>query len=322
MLKAVAPCTSAAAARPASRGAPRARGHTVVQAQQGTSVVEQAEQKQELQLVGPEPQRFVVAKGQLKEIASAAFPALMRLGSGAFTSGYSVSLVPDDGKYAVAEIFGSKLRETSAVSGFNRPQQPLVLYEFEGCPFCRKVREAVALLDLDVLFLPTPKDGPTWRPEAIEKGGKRQFPYLIDPNTSTQMYESDAIIDYLFKTYGGAQLPPIGLRLGLLTAISCGLAMLPRALKGSAYKASKLPEKPLVYWGYEASPFCKVVREQLCELEVPHLYRSCARGSPKRQELFEKWGRFQVPYLEDPNTSVAMFESTEIIKYLKETYSA
>ena len=141
MLKAVAPCTSAAAARPASRGAPRARGHTVVQvrvirfaapgcclgggggmapppppthaslaqggppavslgsnnnalcmslqAQQGTSVVEQAEQKQELQLVGPEPQRFVVAKGQLKEIASAAFPALMRLGSGAFTSGYS-----------------------------------------------------------------------------------------------------------------------------------------------------------------------------------------------------------------------------------------
>lgn len=44
------------------------------------------------------------------------------------------------------------------------------------------------------------------------------------------------------------QLPPIGLRLGLLTAISCGLAMLPRALKGSAYKASKLPEKPLVYW--------------------------------------------------------------------------
>lgn len=131
-----------------------------------------------------------------------------------------MSLVPDDGKYAVAEIFGSKLRETSAVSGFNRPQQPLVLYEFEGeggeevpalaapaavasslicaapalahpaaahplplplplalppgCPFCRKVREAVALLDLDVLFLPTPKDGPTWRPEAIEKGGKRQ----------------------------------------------------------------------------------------------------------------------------------------------------
>lgn len=28
--------------------------------------------------------------------------------------------------------------------------------------------------------------------------------------------------------------------------------------KGSGYKGSKLPEKPLVYWGYESSPFCKV----------------------------------------------------------------
>ena len=29
--------------------------------------------------------------------------------------------------------------------------------------------------------------------------------------------------------------------------------------KGSGYKGNgKLPEKPLVYWGYEASPFCKV----------------------------------------------------------------
>ncbi len=29
------------------------------------------------------------------------------------------------------------------------------------------------------------QDGPTWRPEAIAKGGKRQFPYMIDPNTGT-----------------------------------------------------------------------------------------------------------------------------------------
>jgi hypothetical protein len=35
------------------------------------------------------------------------------------------------------------------------------------------VREAVAILDLDVLVLPCPKDGPTWRPEAVQKGGKR-----------------------------------------------------------------------------------------------------------------------------------------------------
>lgn len=46
--------------------------------------------------------------------------------------------------------------------------------------------------------------------------------------------------------------------------------------------------------GYEASPFVKVVRELLCELEIPHVMRSCARGSPKRQELWEQRGHFQV----------------------------
>ena len=33
--------------------------------------------------------------------------------------------------------------------------------------------------------------------------------------------------------------------------------------KGSGYKGSKLPEKPLVYWGYESSPFCKVTTGRL-----------------------------------------------------------
>ena len=33
-----------------------------------------------------------------------------------------------------------------------RPAHELVLYEFEWCPFCRKVREALVWLDLDVLM--------------------------------------------------------------------------------------------------------------------------------------------------------------------------
>ncbi|KAI3438828.1 hypothetical protein D9Q98_001245 [Chlorella vulgaris] len=305
---------AASLVKPATSAAP-ARGRAVISKAQGSA------QQKELQLIGPEPQRFAVAKGQLTTIASAAFPFLMRLGSGGFVSGYSVSLVKDDGKYAMLEGLGRKMREESAaLSGFNRPQQPITLYEFEGCPFCRKVREAVNILDLDVLFKPCPKDGPNWRPEANQKGGKRMFPYMVDDNTGTAMYESDAIISYLFNTYGDGKVP-LGLRLGPLTAISCGLAMLPRALKGSAYTPSKLPTQPLVYWGYEASPFCKVVREKLCELELPHIQRSCARGSPKRQELYERRGRFQAPYLEDPNTGKAMFESASIIQYLQDTYA-
>ena len=32
----------------------------------------------------------------------------------------------------------------------------------------------------------------------------------------------------------------------------------------------------------------------MVELELPHLMINCARGSPKRQEMFEKKGLFQV----------------------------
>lgn len=51
-------------------------------------------------------------------------------------------------------------------------------------------------------------------------------------------------------------------------------------------------------WAYEPSPFCRVVRERLVELEIPHLFRSTARGSAKRQEMFDKYGKFQAPLLE------------------------
>lgn len=53
------------------------------------SQAQQQQQQEKLELIGPEPQRFVVAEGQLKSIASAAFPFLMRLGSGGFVSGYN-----------------------------------------------------------------------------------------------------------------------------------------------------------------------------------------------------------------------------------------
>ncbi|MCL7033134.1 hypothetical protein MKW94_005228, partial [Papaver nudicaule] len=113
---------------------------------------------------------------------------------------------------------------------------------------------------------------------------------------------------------------PLTLSLGLLTTLTEGFAMIGRMGKGSSYTPSKLPPKPVELWAYEPSPFCKVVREVLVELEIPHILHSCARGSPKRQILFKKAGHFQVPYLEDPNTGVEMFESAEIVDYLRATY--
>ena len=52
-----------------------------------------------------------------------------------------------------------------------RPKQRLELYEFEACPYCRKVREALSMLDLDAIVYPCPKSGPHYRQEAIKRGG-------------------------------------------------------------------------------------------------------------------------------------------------------
>ncbi|XP_024458235.2 uncharacterized protein LOC7492255 [Populus trichocarpa] len=270
----------------------------------------------------PEPKRFAVRPDKTWDIIGASLALIFRLGTGVFVNGYSVSFVSKDAippdQYSL-EVAGYKVKETSKLGP--RPEKPIEIYEFEGCPFCRKVREIVAVLDLDVLFYPCPKNGPNFRPKVAQMGGKQQFPYMVDPNTGTAMYESDDIIKYLVQKYGDGSIP-FTLSLGLLTTLTEGFAMIGRMGKGSSYTPSKLPPKPLELWAYEGSPFCKIVREVLVELELPHIFRSCARGSPKRQILFEKAGHFQAPYIEDPNTGVQMFESAEIVEYLKVTYAA
>lgn len=63
------------------------------------------------------------------------------------------------------------------------------------------------------------------------------------------------------------------------------------------------------------------MRESLTELCIPHVVRYCPRGSSKRDELLERTGRFQVPYLEDPNTETKMFKSASMVEYLEKTYA-
>lgn len=201
-----------------------------------------------------------------------------------------------------------------------RPKEPIIMYEFEGCPYCKKVREVITLLDLEVLFYPCPKGGPTYRLKAKALGGKTQFPYMVDPNTGTSMYESSDIIEYLYSNYGPQEDGESKRVSANMLALS--LSSLFRAGKGTRYEetAAPTPKKPLIYWGYEVSPFCKIVRERLVELELPHIQKTCGRGSSRRNELVEKTGRFQVPYLEDPNTGVNLFESSDIIDYLNDKY--
>jgi len=202
-----------------------------------------------------------------------------------------------------------------------RPEAPLELYEFEGCPYCRKVREALSILDLDAQILPCPKGGPIYRPELIERGGKAQFPYLVDPNTGREMYESNDIVAYLFETYGEGA-PPLLLRAGPLNDVTAFAVGLWRPRGGVRYRKATPPQHPLELYGFEASPFCRIVREALCSLEIRYLLHNVAKGSPRREAFAQRSGRAMVPWLVDPNTGTEMFESADIVRYLNETYAA
>ena len=202
----------------------------------------------------------------------------------------------------------------------SRPERPLEVYEFEGCPYCRKVREALSILDLDATVYPCPKDGPRFRREVVRRGGKAQFPYVVDANHGVEMYESDDIVRFLFETYGAVPVPRT-LALPVLTDVASMLASAARLGGGSRYRAARAPTAPLELWSFEASPYCRIAREALCELELPYVLHNVAKGSAKREAFVRRSGRMQVPYLVDPNTSTAMFESADIVRYLDATYA-
>jgi len=201
-----------------------------------------------------------------------------------------------------------------------RPQRLLELYEFEACPFCRKVREALSILDLDVLVKPCPKGGTRFRPELVQRGGKAQFPYLVDPNAELETYESDDIVRHLFARYGHGAVPA-SLSIAPLYLATSALASLCRPLSGVRARPSHVPAQPLELWSFEASPYCRLVREALCTLEIPYVLHNVAKGSPKRDAFVARAGKMQVPYLFDPNTGREMYESADIVAYLDATYA-
>lgn len=200
------------------------------------------------------------------------------------------------------------------------PERPIEIYEYEVCPFCRIAREALSALSLDPVVYPCPKGGRRYREKVKSVGGKYQFPFLIDPNTGVSMYESADIVEYLFREYGRGNVPWYLRQRGFALSTSM-LASSFRPARGRRVIPSREPEKLLELYSYEGSPFCRIVREALSELELPHRLRNVPRGSPSRRGFVALSGKMQVPYLVDPNTRVAMFESADIREYLFETYA-
>jgi glutathione S-transferase len=226
-----------------------------------------------------------------------------------------------------------------------QPERPLELYDIEASPYCRLVREALTEMDLDALIRPCPSGGKLYRPQAQARGGKQQFPLLVDPNTATQLYESADIIEYLGRTYEAPTRATRGLgrRLAVGQSYAASLARAPGRVRGLHARPSRPPAAPLELYSFESSPFSRLVREVLCELELTYLLRNTGKarwedmGPPwvrarffpdlpvegrNRLALRDRAGRVQLPYLIDPNTGVEMFESVAIIDYLEHTYAA
>eukprot|EP00968_Pinguiococcus_pyrenoidosus_P009465 scaffold735_cov255-Pinguiococcus_pyrenoidosus.AAC.25 len=108
----------------------------------------------------PEPRPLSVTRGEwLPVVATGTLALAARLGSGVFVAGWRPRLtlssnVAED-EYALK--FGPVALQDSSAALVNppRPVKDLVLYEYEASPFARKVREAMAILDLTVGVLPT-----------------------------------------------------------------------------------------------------------------------------------------------------------------------
>lgn len=226
------------------------------------------------------------------------------------------------------------------VNGTERPQQLLHLYDMEGCPHCRLVREALTELDLDAVIYPCPKGGDRFRNRAVELSGDERFPLLVDPEQGEVVQESTRIVGYLWRKYGNDQPPGLTSRKPIAKARSM-MASVTRIGGGVYAKPARRPDRLLELYSFESSPFARGVRERLCELQLPYVVRNCGKSSvadylppsvreaagmnyqPKsanRRALLERTGRVAIPYLVDPNQDTGLYESDRILEHLRHYY--
>ena len=225
---------------------------------------------------------------------------------------------------------------TTSRQNTKQPALPLTLYDRESCPRSRLVRETLTLLNLDVEIRPCPIGGKRFTPD-LPKG---RTPYLIDPNKRSSFTSTGSIINHLFTQYAHCAVPN-RYQPGLINLALSSLASAFRLNKGGHKQASRQAKQRLTLYSFESSPYSRLVREQLSELELPHLVINMGKQQwadmgpatcrwsngpykplpdSKRSRFLAQHHKMQVPYLEDPNTNTALFESKDIIHYLRKQY--
>jgi len=82
-------------------------------------------------------------------------------------------------------------------------EAPITLYRLQACPFCERVVRKLDEYDLDYhsrFVEPMHSD----RNVVKRVSGSRTVPAIVDEETGVTMSESANIVEYLDKTYGGA----------------------------------------------------------------------------------------------------------------------
>lgn len=95
----------------------------------------------------------------------------------------------------------------------------ITLYYRPTCMFSRQVLATTERLGLDVELKNI--DEEALAAELVATGGKQQVPYLIDTEHDIAMYESDAIVAHLQKTYGTPTGSRPRVHMSDATCVSC-----------------------------------------------------------------------------------------------------
>lgn len=218
------------------------------------------------------------------------------------------------------------------------PKRPLIVYDRENDPRCRLLRELLTELQLDALIRPCPLGGKRF---ARKLPLDAELPYLIDADHGVAADGLNACLDHVLRQYAGLQR---GARLlgSWPMRMSSRLASALRGSAGLYAQPARAARKPLELYGFESSPYTRLVRERLCELELAWVLRSFGKeqladwGPPNLRLSLKPWqpkpgglraamlaqtGKAQVPYLIDPNTGESLFESVRILEYLDRQYA-
>lgn len=229
-------------------------------------------------------------------------------------------------------------RGTQILRKADPPRRLIEVFDCENDPRCRLLRELLTELQLDARILPCPRGGRRFR-RRLPRGA--ELPYLIDHDADVRADGLDACMSHLLTRYADAAwLRPLLANAPM--RLSSRLASVLRGNGGSVARPSRAPRRALELYSFESSPYSRIVRERLCELELPWILRSFgkeqlgdwgppglrvggARWAPRpdgpRAAMLAETGKAQVPYLIDPNTGESLFESTAICAYLDAQYA-